>query len=51
MNYSIRVGETVLHLFGRVQSGAVLRGSAYCSVSPPALVHLVKELRGASTSL
>lgn len=46
MNYSIRVGETVLHLFGRVQSAAVLRGSAYCSVSPPALVHLIKRAEG-----
>lgn len=43
MNYSIRVGETVLCLSVRVQSTAFLGGSAYCSVSPPALVHLVKS--------
>lgn len=46
MNYSIRgVGGTVLHLFARVESSAVLRGGAYCSITPPALVHPLKSQR------
>lgn len=43
MNYSIRFGETVLRLSVRVQSTAFRGGSAYCSVSPPALVRPVKS--------
>lgn len=37
------VGEKVLRQSVRAQSTASLRGSAYCSVNPPALVHPVKS--------